>query len=132
MGFQEERGDQVAIRPCPLTVPGWKSFPEQQAPALSTAVILLLCLIPLPALPAVACSEERSLREERGFLLEPDAELAAAEVACRRGRGNLSTKHDQLAEIERIAGQQPKEVAKLIETWLHRGIRRVGQWREAD
>ncbi|HQD40014.1 MAG: flagellar M-ring protein FliF [Firmicutes bacterium] len=117
IGFQEERGDQVAIQTMPFDRSWMEEFPEQQAPALSTAVILLLCLIPFLLYLLYRLLRGKKPEEERGFLLEPDAELAAAEVADEEEE--ISTKHDQLAEIERIARQQPKEVAKLIETWLH-------------
>ncbi len=78
---------------------------------------MLLCLIPFLLYLLYRLLRGKKPEEERGFLLEPDAELAAAEVADEEEE--ISTKHDQLAEIERIARQQPKEVAKLIETWLH-------------
>ena len=55
---------------------------------------------------------------EEGVDLLVDPELEA-ELAATEAEPEDTTRQDNLERLERLARQQPEEVAKLIETWLH-------------
>lgn len=118
VGFQDERGDQVTIQTLPFDRT-WAEGLEQPAKApLSPYLIILLLLIPI-AIYILYRILKGGERPQGGVDLlvgpEAEAEMAATQVPDPED----TTRQDNMDRLEQMARQQPKEVAKLIETWIH-------------
>lgn len=117
VGFQEERGDQVTIQTLPFDRSWAAGFEEPKKKPLSASTIILVILIPIALYILYRILRKEEEPEESLDLLvgsEADAELAATEVDQE-----LDERQENLQRLERLARQQPEEVAKLIETWLY-------------
>ena len=118
VGFQDERGDQVTIQTLPFDR-SWAQDLEQPAPSpISPYLIVLIILIPIAGYLLYRIL--RGDKEPQGgvdLLVGPQTEAELAATVASEPED--TTRQDNMDKLQRMARQQPKEVAKLIETWLH-------------
>jgi flagellar M-ring protein FliF len=118
VGFKDERGDQVTIQTLPFDRSWAEDLGQPDKEPLSPYLLVLLLLIPIAIYLLYRILKGDSQPQGGVDLLvgpEAETELAAAEAP----ESEDTTRLDNLDRLERMARQQPKEVAKLIETWLH-------------